>query len=224
MGIGLPVAAVALMTQFIDPKLAIALMVFPILFANSWQFYRAKNHLLIIKEYWLLAATIFISLSITTTFTTKISATALTTFIGIVIVVFAITNLLFKPPSISERADKPMQVLFGTVAGITGGLTAVLSPSISMYLIGRNAEKDQFVNVSGFIFLVGCIPLTLGFLYNGLLTPTITLQSTAMIIPTLMGYTLGEIIRKHINPKHFKKLILIFFLVMGANLIRKSFS
>jgi uncharacterized membrane protein YfcA len=222
MGIGLPVAAVAIMAQFIDPKLAITLMVFPILFANTWQFFRGKNHLLIIKQYWLLAITVFISLFIATTFTTKVSSAALTTFIGIVIIVFTAINLFFKPPSISKRIDKPMQIIFGIATGITGGLTAVLSPPIAMYLIGRDIEKDQFVSISGFIFLVGCIPLALGFLHNGLLTPTISMQSIAMIVPTLIGYSVGELIRKRINPAHFKKVFLILFFIMGANLIRKS--
>lgn len=222
MGIGLPVAAVALMAQFIDPKLAITLMVFPILFSNSWQFYRAKNHLLIIKQYWLLAITVFISLFIATTFTTQVSPAVLTTFLGIVIIIFAATNLFFKPPSISTRADKPMQVIFGIATGVTGGLTAVLSPPVSMYLIGRNIEKDQFVSISGFIFLVGCIPLALGFLHNGLLTQTTSMQSIAMIVPTLMGYSIGELIRKRINPAQFKKVFLILFFIMGANLVRKS--
>jgi uncharacterized membrane protein YfcA len=38
-----------------------------------------------------------------------------------------------------------------------------------------------------------------------------------------MGFSLGELIRKRINPEDFKKVVLIFFFVMGANLIRKSF-
>lgn len=222
MGLGLPVAAVGLMAQFIDTKLAITLMVFPILFANSWQFYRGKNHVLIIKRYWLLAAAVFVSILIATTFTAKISATVITTFLGVVIIIFALSNLLFKPPKISDLTDRPMQIIFGVAAGIMGGLTAVFSPPITMYLIGKDVEKDQFVSVSGFIFLVGCVPLTLGFLYNGLLTPTISIQSAAMIIPTLIGFSLGELIRQRINAAHFKKTVLVFFFIMGANLIRKS--
>lgn len=223
MGLGLPVAAVGLMAQFIDPKLAITLMVFPIVFANTWQFYRAKNHRLIIRQYWLLATAVFISILITTTFTANVSSTAVTAFLGIVVIVFASTNLLFKPPIIPDRANQSMQIIFGVAAGIMGGLTAVFSPPVTMYLIGRGVEKDQFVSVSGFIFLMGCIPLALGFLYNGLLTPVISLQSMAMIIPTLMGLSLGELIRRRIHAVHFKKVVLIFFFIMGANLVRKSF-
>jgi uncharacterized membrane protein YfcA len=179
--------------------------------------------LLIIKQYWRLATAVFASILIATTFTANIPSTALTAFLGIVVIVFASTNLLFKPPSIPDHANRPMQIIFGVAAGIMGGLTAVFSPPITMYLMGRGVEKDQFVSVSGFVFLVGCVPLTLGFLNNGLLTPTISIQSMAMIIPTLMGFSLGELIRKRINPEDFKKVVLIFFFVMGANLIRKSF-
>jgi uncharacterized membrane protein YfcA len=222
MGIGLPLAAIALLAQFIDPKLAITLVVFPIIFANMWQFFRAKNHLLIIKNYWLLATAVFISLFVATLFTNKISANALTAFLGIVVIIFVSTNLFFKPPKISNNADKSMQIICGIAAGITGGLTTAIAPPIAMYLIGRNVSKDQFVDISGFILFIACVPLVLGFLNNGLLTSTTSLQSMAMIIPTLIGFTIGEYIRRRINAEHFKKIVLIFFFLMGINLIRKS--
>ena len=42
LGIGLPAAAMAMLTIFIDPKTAISLMVLPIIFANVMQYFRSE--------------------------------------------------------------------------------------------------------------------------------------------------------------------------------------
>ena len=218
----MPVAAVALMAQFIDPRLAITLMVFPILFANIWQYFRASDRLQILCEHWVFALVLLVSLSAATIFTSRISSDALIIFVGIVIILFSLTSLMFNPPAIADRFDRPFQVLFGAISGITGGLTAIWSPAIAIYLIGRGREKDEFVGISGFLFLVGSIPLCFGFWRNGMLTGTNALLSMGMMIPTLIGFSIGEFIRQRIDAKRFKTLVLVFFLLMGINLIRKG--
>jgi len=218
----LPVAAVALMAQFIDPRLAITLMVFPILFANTWQFYRAKDRLQIARHHWIFALALLVTFSVATFFTARISGNALIIFVGIVIIVFSLTNLIFNPPPIPDRLDRASQTFFGALSGITGGLTAIWSPAIAIYLIGRGKEKDEFVGISGFLFLVGSIPLCIGFWLNGMLTGSTAVLSMAMMIPTLIGFSLGEFIRKRMDAKKFKSIVLIFFLMMGVNLIRKG--
>ena len=219
---GLPVAAVALMAQFIDPRLAIALMVFPILFANTWQFFRAKKRLRIAQRHWVFALALLVTFSIATFFTARISGNTLIVFVGIVIILFSITNLVFNPPAIPNRLDRLCQVFFGALSGVTGGLTAIWSPAIAIYLIGRGIEKDELVGISGFLFLVGSIPLCIGFWLNGMLTGSTAVLSMTMMIPTLVGFSLGEFIRKRIDAKRFKSIVLIFFLFMGLNLIRKG--
>jgi len=223
LGVGLPVAAVALMAQFIDTRLDIALMVFPILFANIWQFFRAKGKSRIVRQYWLFATVLLISLMTATTFTAQISVNMLITFVGIVIIVFSLMNLAFTPPPIPDRFDKPLQGLFGLLSGITGGLTAIWSPAIAIYLIGRGVEKDDFVGISGFLFLTGSIPLAIGFWHNGMLTGTTAILSMTMMVPTLVGFSLGEMIRRRLDAEKFKTIVLVFFLLMGFNLIRKAY-
>ncbi len=197
-------------------------MVFPILFANTWQFFRARERLKIAQQHWFFAFTLLISLSTATFFTSRISTSALVIFVGIVIILFSLTNLIFNPPPISDRLDRACQGLFGVISGITGGLTAIWSPAIAIYLIGRGKEKDDFVGISGFLFLVGSIPLCIGFWQNGMLTGQTALLSMGMMIPTLIGFSIGEYIRQRMDAKRFKSLVLVFFLLMGINLIRKG--
>ena len=45
LGIGLPAAAMALLTLVLEPTHAIALLVLPILFTNLFQFFRSKHRI-----------------------------------------------------------------------------------------------------------------------------------------------------------------------------------
>jgi uncharacterized membrane protein YfcA len=222
LGVGLPIAAVGLMTQFIDPRLAISLVVFPIMFSNIWQIYRAGEIKKTVMKYWMFAVVLAISLMITTSYTAKVATDFLVAFVGVVIILFSLMNLMSTPPSIPEKFDRPGQLIAGLTAGVMGGFTAIWSPPIAAYLIARNTNKDGFVRATGFLFLVGSIPLCLGFWQNGLMTGPVALVSTGMIIPTLAGFSVGEIIRRKLKPDRFKRLVLFFFLLIGLNLIRKA--
>lgn len=210
------------MSQLIDPRLAISLMAFPILFANTWQFYRSGKMGDTIKRYRIIAVMLVISMLIATWFTARVSTEFLMIFIGVVLVLFALMNLAFKPPPIPQRFDRLSQVIGGIAAGVTGGLTAIWSPPVAAFLIARNVEKDEFVGVSGFLFLIGSFPLCIGFWQNGMLTGPVALVSAGMIIPTLAGYFIGEFIRSKIQPTGFRMIVLVFFFLIGLNLIRKG--
>ncbi|MDA0349155.1 MAG: sulfite exporter TauE/SafE family protein [Verrucomicrobia bacterium] len=222
LGVGLPIAAVGLMTQFIDPRLAISLVVFPIMFSNIWQMFRAGEIKNTVIKYWIFAFVLAISLLVTTFYTARVAADVLVAFVGVVIILFSLMNLISTPPSIPEKVDRPSQLIGGLIAGVMGGFTAIWSPPIAAYLIARNTDKDEFVRATGFLFLIGSIPLSVGFWQNGLMTGPVAMVSAGMIIPTIAGFSIGEIIRRKLNPDRFKKLVLIFFLLIGLNLIRKA--
>lgn len=222
LGVGLPIAAVGLMTQFIDARLAVALMVFPIMLTNVWQVYRSGNVAAIARKYRLFAIILLASLWLTTFFTTRVSADILVALVGFVIILFSLVNLILKVPPIPDRIDRPSQVVGGILAGVTGGFTAIWSPPVAAYLIARGVGKDEFVGGTGFLFMVGSVPLCIGYWQNGMLTGPVALVSAAMLVPTLAGFTVGEFIRGRIDARRFKTLVLVFFLLIGLNLVRRA--
>ncbi len=222
LGVGLPIAAVGLMTLFIDARLAVTLMVFPIMLTNVWQVYRSGNAGAIARKNIRFAVVLLLSLWITTFFTTRVSADILVALVGFVIILFSLVNLVIQVPPIPDRFDKAGQTIGGILAGITGGFTAIWSPPVAAYLIAKGVEKDEFVGSTGFLFIVGSIPLCIGFWQNGMLTGPIAMVSMGMLIPTLAGFTVGELIRSRIDARRFKTLVLIFFFLIGLNLVRRS--
>ena len=222
LGIGLPIAAIGAMTLFIDPRVAISLMVFPIMVTNLWQCYRAGEVRATVVKYKWFALILLVCLFGTTYFTARISAQWLLAWVGIIIVLFALMNLSFRPPPIPDRFDGIAQWIFAVFAGVLGGLTAIWSPPIAIYLMARDVDKETFVRVTGFLFVIGSLPLCIGFYQNGLLTGQLAVVSMAMIIPSLIGFSIGEVIRRNLNAQRFRQLVLFGFVLIGLNLIRKA--
>lgn len=222
VGIGLPIAAVGILSQVIDPRTAVLAAIFPIVVSNIWQVYRSGDILPAIRRYWLFAAVLAVVLLVTTYFAPSVSPELLVLLLGILVVAFSVINLAFKPPMLPERFDKAGQIFFATFAGISGGLTAIWGPPMVIYFLARRLEKDEFVRASGLLFLVGSVPLLLGYVQNGLITRDIAILSALMIVPTLLGFTFGERLRKHLDSSRFRTAVLIMFLIMGLNLLRRA--
>ena len=53
------------------------------------------------------------------------------------------------------------------------------------------------------------------------MTAELFMVSMIMVIPTLIGFAIGEKVRNKMDTSRYQKAVLIFFLLMGLNLIRK---
>ena len=86
----------------------------------------------IFKKLWAFCLVMGVLIFITSKFAATISTNVLTISVGIVIVLFVITNVFLKKFAIPDNHDKAYQIGFGAVAGVMGGLTSCLlytSPS-----------------------------------------------------------------------------------------------
>ena len=223
VGIGLPTTAIGLMTLWIDPRAAITLTLIPMTVSNAWQVFRMGEIKSAIRTYWLFAVVLFFGVGITTLLSKDVPQHILTGILGLIIIVFSLVNLVKDFPALPVRYDRPAQVIMGIFAGIMGGLTAVWGPPMIMYLTATRKPKDEFVRATGFLIFVGSIPLLLGYLHNGFLTAELATAGMLILIPTLAGFTLGEKLRSRMSGDLFRKTLLYVFLLLGANLLRRSF-
>lgn len=217
LGIGLPAAAMGLMTLFMPPTEAIPLLWLPILATNILQFSRAPQKRQIVSDYLWIAIAIFVSIFITSIFIADYPTALLTVAIGFAMVIFSLNLLLGW--SLPIGPGRGWQVGTGIVSGILGGLSSIWSPTVAMYLIARNTPKDRFIGATGFLFLTGCLPLGAGQIIAGLITGPVMLKSLIGLAVVLIGFRLGELMRKRASQTQFRRLVLIAFLIMGLRLI-----
>jgi len=222
VGMGLPITSIGILSQFTDPRTAVTLSVFPIVVSNAWQVFRSGNIIASVQRYWRFALTLAVVLLVTTFFAASVPTDLLASVLGLIIVLFAITSLAFTPPFLPEKYDRIGQVVGGICSGIFGGLTAIWAPPMVIYFLARRLDKDEFVRASGVLFLAGSVPLVIGYLHNGLLSPDTAKISALLVIPSLLGFTIGEFLRRKLNTERFRTVVLVVFLLMGLNLVRRS--
>jgi uncharacterized membrane protein YfcA len=222
VSIGLPTAAIGVLAMVIDPRLAIALIPFPILVANVRQMWSAGRVWETFKKY--LPYIVFLTafLLISSRFVPTLPDNFLLMAVGIVIVVFCIVSLLNRVPKLPDRFDTIGQIIAGIVSGIFGGLTSLWGPPMLFYLLARRTEKEDFIRATGVILFIGSFPLIFSFWINGMMNDGVWLMSAAMIVPTLLGFSVGEYLRNKMNADRFRKAVLFVFLVVGLNLLRKG--
>ncbi|WP_262694735.1 sulfite exporter TauE/SafE family protein [Kordiimonas aquimaris] len=222
LGIGMPTTAIGILSQFIDPRLAITLAVIPVLGANIWQVYRAGDGISAFMRYRYFAVSLFVVIFASSFIAAAIETDVLVFVLGTIIVLFALTSLIYAAPRIPGHIDRSAQLIAGALGGFSGGLTTIWGPPMIIYLLGRAVEKEEFVRATGVLLIAGSVPLTIGYFLNGLMDFETAKLSAFMLVPVLIGFAIGEKIRTRFSTAFFQKLILYVFLLIGLNLLRRS--
>ena len=223
VGLGLPTTALGLMTLFVDPRPAIAILIFPIVLSNAWQMYRAGNILVTIRQFFPMSAGLVVFVWIAVNMTVAVQDWIILAAIGFSILFFVAVNAANIAPKIPARFDTAAQSIAGISAGIMGGLTSVWAPPLAIYLAARQAPKEEFIRATGLIFFLGSIPLAVGYIRAGFMTHEIASISALVLIPTFAGFWIGERLRHHMSEHVFRKVVLVVFFLMGLNLLRRAF-
>ena len=224
LGQGLPTTTIALLSFFVTPLEAIGLNYLPMLALNGWQFFKADNHKQIVAGYKLLAITLLVTICLFSFFAVSLGNTGISVLIGAVIFLFSAASLFGFQLKIQDKHDSIWQIITGISAGVVGGLTSLWGSPLIMYLLTRPLKPKQFVDVSGFLLLVGCLPLSIGYYVTGILIiQTMILPAIVGIMTGLFGFQIGAQLRNYVRPNIFKKLVLIVFMIMGVRMLLLPF-
>lgn len=222
LGIGMPMTALGLTAQYTDARTAIALVIMPMLVLNLWMMYRCGNLVPVVRRYWRLSVALLVSIGGFTQLATRIDEATVAGWLGFVVILFAVVNLWRQVPPVPGRWDHPVQWGVGLISGILGGIAGIWAPPVVMYLHANRLDKDEFVRAIGWFLFVGSAVLFVGYRSNGIITGELALISTALLIPALVGFALGEKLRQRISTARFQRLVLWFFLLLGLNLLRRG--
>ena len=224
LGLGLPTTSVTLMTVFISPLDAIAINLLPMFVTNGYQFYQAEDHKAVLRAYWPFALVMLVFLSVLSVFTVHLGNDLVRLLIAIAVMSFAANNLFVSVWRINPRHDRVWQYILGSLSGIFGGLTSLWGVPVTIYLVMKQVSPRQFVDASGFLILIGCVPLAIGYSATGLIGTDSLLPSVAGVATAILGFKLGERLRPLLAPELFQKLLLWMFLLMGARMLYTSLS
>ena len=190
--------------------------------SNLWQMIRAGELFRTARRYALFSVILFGGVVVTAFGTQSTSDRALLAILGVAVLIFVFVSWRNMLPTLPDRFDKSAQVGFALLAGVIGGMTAAWGPPMAMYLTTKGVDKEEFIRATGFLIMVGSIPLIYSYAQIGFLTGPLAGISFAMLVPTLLGFAAGELIRNRMSVAAFRNAILILFLFLGLNMLRRS--
>lgn len=223
IGIGLPVFSVSVLGGFIDPHFLLALMVVPVVATNVWQSVSAGGGWrMSLLRFWPLILTFVVGTWAGAQVMARADTSVLLGLLGAVVIVFSITSYARPHLQIPRRHELWCGSVAGAAGGIMNGLTTVNGPPLVMYLVALGLKKDEFVGAYGLIAVCGSIPLAVSYAAVGVLGLHEAMWSTLALIPVFGGVALGQILRRHIDPMLFRRVLLAVLLILGLNLVRRA--
>ena len=69
---------------------------------------------------------------------------------------------------------------------------------------------------------IGSLPLVFAYAQLGFMTGPLAGLSASMLLPTLIGMSVGAAYRRKLSGDGFRNAILIMFVLLGLNLIRRA--
>jgi uncharacterized membrane protein YfcA len=222
LGLGFPTAAIAMYSLFVDARSAVAYVVIPMCVTNIWQVYRCGHVREVFERYWRLILAMMLAIAIMSVISAQLPIKLLTAILAFGITLFAVLGLWKSAPLLPEKYDKAAQLMAGWFSGIMGGLAGVWAPLLITYLYSRRVNPAEFVQAVGVFLLLGSLVLLFGLVHTGVINTSNAPFSAFLVLPALLGFSIGEQLRAGLDRKTFEKYVLVFFLIIGLNLFRRA--
>ena len=222
IGIGLPTTAITIMTFFVSPLMALGLNLIPMTVTNIWQFSKADNPRELIKNYKYFAISLVVFILITSFYANQIGDNVVRLIFAVAVLLFVSLQIFGFNFKMNPKSDSLWQSSLGTLGGIFGGAASIWAVPVTMYLLMKNVKPKQFVDVSGFLIMIGCLPVSIGYIATGVFQPNMFIYGALGSVIGIVGFQIGEKLRNKVNAKTFKNLLLIFFSISAINMIIRS--
>jgi uncharacterized membrane protein YfcA len=222
VGVGLPLTSIALMTTVIDLRLAVPLLVIPILATNIMQAFRGGRFLSLVRQYWAMLVTAAIGVCAGTAALYRVELSYLLITLGTVVAVYAVMNLTALRLRVSEKRGPFLSPIVGFLSGILAGTTGSIGVPVVIYYQALGMAKDVFVQAVGVQFLITGSILALALIYQGGFNLETLPVSALAMVPAFVGMAAGQWVRGKVSEDRFRTWLWIFMVLVGLNLIRKG--
>ena len=224
IGFAMPLVMVSGISSLVDPKLALAAIIMPIVVSNIWQTFRAGWTAAVeaARDFWryvvVVCVTIFAVAQLVPIIPTRIFYLVL----GVPVVTLSMIQLLGVRFSIEEEQRRWAEWLAGIVSGVFGGLAGTWGPTTVLYLLAINTPKTRQIVIQGVLYGVGSVSLLFAHLQSGILNAASAPLSIALVVPAMLGMWLGFQIHDRLDQDRFRQITLIVLVIAGLNLLRRG--
>ncbi|MEO0751794.1 MAG: sulfite exporter TauE/SafE family protein [Pseudomonadota bacterium] len=224
IGFGMPLVILSGLSTFLDPKLALAGMMAPIVVSNALQAFRTgiAPAIAATRIAWRYMLIVCIMIFAAAQLVPSIPSEAFYFVLGIPVLTLALIQLMGLRLIIPLRHRGWAEWAVGLISGVLGGLAGTWGPTTVLYLLAIDMPKARQVIVQGMIYGTGSITLLFAHLRSGILNAE-TIPFTLALLPTaVLGMWIGFQIQDRLDQEKFRKLTLIVIVLAALNLLRKG--
>ncbi|MGO3123191.1 MAG: sulfite exporter TauE/SafE family protein [Advenella sp.] len=215
VGLGLPTISMALLALLMSPAQAAALLVIPSLLTNIWQMRPFDAVPPLLRSIGTMQIGIFAGTMMGAWLLGAPAGDAAGVALGVALVAYACWGLTGRSIVVSPAARTWMGPLVGFATGFITAATGVFVVPAVPYLQALQLSRDRLIQAMGVSFSVSTIALALGLWLNHSYAPGAAGVSLLMLIPALMGMSLGQSLRQRLPVAHFKKVFFCSLIVLG---------
>lgn len=217
-GMGLPTVAMGVLGSLLSPLTAAALLLVPSFVTNVWQLLAGPRFGMLLRRLWPMMLTIVVGTVVGSMLLAGGRTEQSMIGLGIALVLYAAYTLFAKPLRVPPRWEWWLSPAIGLLTGVVTGATGVFVIPAVPYLQSLDLERDDLVQALGLSFTVSTIALAIGLVWHGAAPVGNLLASTLAVLPALLGMAAGQVIRTRISPPLFRRLFLIFLLLLGLEM------
>ena len=224
VGFALPLIMVSGLSAFLDPLLAVAGIVLPIVVSNALQTFRTgwRPALSAVSEHRRYVGTVCVAILVFAQLVPRIDARVFLLVLGIPTVVLSGVQLAGWRLRVPEGRRRAAEWAAGLVSGAMGGLAGTWGPTTVLYLLAIDTPKARQMVVQGVIYGAGSVMLLVAHLVSGVLSRETAPFSAALLAPALLGQWAGFKLGDRLDQTLFRRLTLVVLVVAGLNLIRRA--
>jgi uncharacterized protein len=221
-GLGFPLIATPTVALLLDIRIAVTILILPNLMMDVTQVFRDGFPYPVVQRFKSMIGLTIIGVFLGTMVLVMLPLWALNLSLGIMVLVFVISNLLKFDFTISPAAEKILSPVFGFISGFLNGMTNAAGPTLAIYFYSLKLEKRNFVKSVATIFVITkatqLIAISTWNLFNW---NTITL-SIQVVLLTMLGFFAGLKTQDRVNQRTFNRGLLVLLTLVGVILIARA--
>ncbi|WP_175808514.1 sulfite exporter TauE/SafE family protein [Burkholderia cenocepacia] len=221
-GIGVPLVAMPIVSQFMPIRDAVLLLSMPIILGNIPQALEGGQVLATARKIAApIAGTVFGNIAGVAILLSLNSGHAQAAS-GALLIVVATLMLAAPKLNLEPAWRKPVGFVLGFGAAVTESIASVPGPLLATYLISSGASGRAFTKQIAIILVVSVVTLLTTFSGAAQASGADLVISAAATLPAIAGMWLVRPLRDQMSPEIFRRVVLLLVLVAATQMIWKS--
>lgn len=227
IGMGLPTVGIGLLSLFLTPAEAAAVLILPATVTNLWQYFTGPRVVATARRFLPMMLALVLGTLAGGILLGGLTSPAALPALGATLLAYGALGLSAIPLRLPARAEGWLSPVVGLATGLVTGTTGVSVMPSAPYLQALGLERDDLVQALGLTFTVSTFALAAVLASPGeggavLADPRIALASVAALVPAFLGMEIGGRVRRAVSPQVFRRVFFAGLALLGVYMLARG--